>query len=102
MSGDIHSFPCIKERMAKMTIALWTILWIVIAFLIYKFIINPQIVVPSVLKETCPTRWTFKDGMCHPDYETNCVPFDPSKLTSFHEKCDIAKKCGTDWSGMCL
>ena len=103
MSSDIHSFPCTKERMAKMTVAIWTLFWLAIAFLIYKFVINPQIVVPASLKGTpCPDRWTFSDGMCHPNYETKCVSFDPSKLKTFEEKCNVAKKCGTDWAGMCL
>lgn len=90
--------------MSKVTVALWTFLWLLIAFAIYKFVFNPQIVITPSLSNAskCPERWTFHNGFCNPDYETVCIPFDPSKLTNITEACAIAKKCQTNWSDMCL
>jgi hypothetical protein len=34
-------------------------------------------------------------------YNTNCMPFDPSKITSIISGCKLARSCGTDWKGMC-
>ena len=90
--------------MSKVTAALWTLLWLIVAFVIYKYGFNPQIVIASSLKNAskCPERWTVRDQLCHPDYKTTCIPFDPSKLRNIAEACSIAKRCQTDWSNMCL
>ena len=90
--------------MGYVTIALYTIGWMVASFLIYKYIFNPQIVIESSKKtlSQCPERWVFKDGMCEPSYSTTCVKFDPSTITTFQQACNLAKSCSTDWSGMCL
>ena len=87
-----------------MAIIAWTLLWLGLAFVIYKYVFNPQVVIQATVKNSskCPERWTFKEGMCHPDYDTKCVPFDPSKLITMHQRCGVAKQCGTNWSRMCL
>jgi len=38
-------------------------------------------------------------GKCWPTYQTTCQPFDPSLYTA--TRCDIAKSCGTTWTGLC-
>jgi hypothetical protein len=38
-------------------------------------------------------------GKCWPTYQTTCQPFDPSLYTK--TRCDIAKSCGTTWTGVC-
>ena len=38
-------------------------------------------------------------GKCWPTYQTTCQPFDPSLYTA--NRCDIAKSCGTTWTGLC-
>ena len=90
--------------MSNLSIALWTLLWLSVAFAIYKYVFNPQVVLPATLASAskCPDRWTFRSNLCYPDYDTRCIAFDPSKLKNMQEACQIAKKCGTDWSGMCL
>jgi hypothetical protein len=70
----------------------------------YRFLFNPQIVIESS-KETlsqCPERWSLKDGLCVPSYTTKCIAFDPGTITTFQAACNLAKSCGTDWSGLCL
>jgi hypothetical protein len=100
-----HSFPCILERMRYVEIAIWTIVLAGVGLVIYKFIVNPQIIVtPSVEKlSQCPTRWTYDAGtkLCSPDYATSCKPFDPSTITNVQQACNIATTCGTNWSDVC-
>jgi hypothetical protein len=90
--------------MSTVKVAIFTLLWIGLAFVIYKFVFNPQLVIQASLKSAskCPDRWTFNGTMCYPSYDTQCIPFDPSKLKNIQEACVIAKKCQTDWSSMCL
>lgn len=90
--------------MSTLNVAVWTVFWIIIIFLCYRLVFNPQIVIIPSLKNAskCPDRWTYKSTMCYPDYDTKCIPFDPSKIQNIQEGCVIAKKCGTDWSGFCL
>ena len=38
-------------------------------------------------------------GKCWPTYQTTCQPFDPSLYTA--TRCEIAKSCGTTWTGLC-
>ena len=89
--------------MSNLTIAVWTLVWLGVAFVVYKYVFNPQVILPATLSSvsTCPDRWTFRSAMCYPDYDTHCIPFDPKKLTNLREGCEIAKKCGTNWSGRC-
>ena len=52
----------------------------------------------------CPDQWNYdyNTKMCTPSYNTKCVPFNPEIVTTISQACDIAKECGTNWSGMCL
>ena len=106
MSGDFHSFPCNVERMAYMTVALWTIVWFVLAVLLYHYVFNPQMVITpkSKLVDKCPDRWTYNatTKLCTPNYTTKCVPFDPDKVPTVGQKCNIARTCGTNWSNVCF
>lgn len=79
----------------------------IVLLAIYKYALNPQIVVtpdPSTM-DTCPDRWTFDPNkqMCEPNYPTHCLPFNPksSNLTTVAQKCALAQRCNTGWSGMC-
>ena len=49
----------------------------------------------------CPDQWVYRDedSMCHPLYQTECVPFNPEVLKV--DRCQIAKNCGTTWKGLC-
>ena len=72
---------------------------------IYKYVINPQMVIPPGGGSPCPDLWSFNPGSrkCEPDYTTNCTPFDPddSSLKTAESKCTMAHNCGTDWPGNC-
>jgi len=89
--------------MSKLTIAVYSIVGITVIVLLYKYVFNPQMVLtPSVGKASqCPVNWSYSAGLCHPEYGTSCMPFDPSKITSAESGCSLARTCGTDWSGMC-
>ena len=67
-----------------------------IIFLIYKFVLNPQIVDRQQTK--CPTNWTYSAPLCTPDYETSCSAFNPSKMTSKADRISFAESCGVQWS----
>ena len=89
--------------MSKLTIALISIVSITGIILIYHYVFNPQIV-SSPNKKTasqCPENWIYEDTLCKPTYPTSCMPFDPTKITSAVSACNLAKTCGTMWSGMC-
>lgn len=90
--------------MAKLTIALWSAVLTIVVLVIYKFVINPQIVVTPSRKHLsdCPERWKFDGTNCIPQYETKCIAFNPKTIQTIQQACNIAKKCGTDWDGMCL
>ena len=86
--------------MAVVATAIFTV-----AFLaLYKYAINPQIVV-NIAKAQCPNRWTYNMATknCEPQYETHCTAFDPSAptLESASAKCNVAQSCGTSWTGNC-
>ena len=89
--------------MSKLMVALVSLATIVVLVLAYRFIFNPQLVgVASVVNASkCPERWTYSDGLCKPNYQTSCMPFDPAKITSAVSGCNLARTCGTDWTGMC-
>jgi hypothetical protein len=89
--------------MSNTTIAVWTIFWFFILLLLYRFAFNPQIlIIPSVLNlKGCPDRWTYDGSMCTPNYPTSCKEFDPNKIVTLSEACNICKSCGTNWSGQC-
>ncbi len=105
MSCDIHSFPCNKERMEYLSTIVWTVLFTILFVVLYKVLINPQIVIsPDTTKMApCPDGWNMVNNLCTPNYKTTCQPFDPKQSTiqSASAKCNLARTCGTTWSGMC-
>jgi hypothetical protein len=84
-----------------------TILFTIGFLVIYKFVVNPQLVftLDVTTMAQCPDRWNFDaiSRMCKPAYETHCLPFDPtvSTLNTALAKCNVARSCGTTWSGHC-
>jgi hypothetical protein len=54
---------------------------------------------PSTEHSGCPDRWIEKDGMCTPQYQTKCQPYNP--LLYAGQECEIAAACGTSFKGMC-
>jgi hypothetical protein len=80
--------------------AIITVVSTIAVLCIYKFIINPQIVIPKTFGQ-CPSMWSFNPTtkMCDPGYTTHCLPFDPTAttLSSPNAKTELAHSCGTDW-----
>ena len=72
---------------------------------VYKYVINPQMVIPAGKGAPCPDQWSFNvgSGMCEPQYPTTCTPFDPKTetLQTPEAKCNLARTCGTDWPANC-
>jgi Plasmodium falciparum domain of unknown function (CPW_WPC) len=72
---------------------------------VYKYVINPQMVIPAGKGSPCPDQWLFNvgSGMCEPQYTTTCGPFDPKTptLQTPEAKCNLAHTCGTDWPANC-
>jgi hypothetical protein len=93
--------------MSSLGTAALTVLFTVIFLVAYKFLINPQVILPATLSSMskCPERWNYNAGtqMCDPAYVTSCLPFSPDAptLTSVLARCNLAKTCGTSWSGAC-
>jgi hypothetical protein len=84
-----------------------TVVFTVLMLVVYKFVINPQVV--SSLDPTkmakCPDGWTYNIStkLCEPNTKTSCYPFDPdaTSIQLAAAKCNLARTCGTTWSGMC-
>jgi hypothetical protein len=74
---------------------------------ILKYVVGVHIELPTNVKQMtqCPDRWNFNSitKMCEPAYSTHCLPFNPSAATlnNVTAKCNLARSCGTDWSGIC-
>jgi len=90
--------------MSYIQTAVVTALFTVLFLVLYKYVVNPQVViVPGVSQ--CPERWNYNAGtqMCEPAYKTACLPFNPdvTTLKSAAARCNLAKTCGTSWSGSC-
>ena len=73
---------------------------------IYSMILQPQIRLQkrTVIKDQpCPDMWQYneKTGMCQPTYETACLPFRAGEFETYHSQCEFAKRCGTNWAGLC-
>jgi hypothetical protein len=74
---------------------------------ILKYAVGVHIELPASVQQMtqCPDRWNFNSTtkMCEPAYSTHCLPFNPSAATlnSVTAKCNVARSCGTDWSGIC-
>lgn len=62
-----------------------------ILFLIYKFVLNPQILMSA--QSQCPKDWIYKDSLCNPPIGSVCKAFDPSKMGKA-ERIAFVKKCG--------
>jgi hypothetical protein len=69
----------------------------IIIFLLYKFVLNPQIIGLQAT-ETCPTKWKYEKPLCKPTYDTICSAFDPSKMTSKADRIAFAEQCGVKWN----
>ena len=88
------------------TIAL-TIVFTTIFLVIYKLVVNPQVVLNlnTTQMAKCPDSWTYDSvgGVCRPNTTSSCMPFDPDADTiqTSAAKCNLARTCGTTWSGMC-
>lgn len=84
-----------------------TILFTVLFLAVYKLLVNPQLVltVDVTKMAKCPDAWTYSgtSQMCEPNYKTQCLAFNPelSSLNTAISKCNIARACGTTWSGVC-
>jgi hypothetical protein len=87
--------------------AAWTIFFTLLFLGLYKLVINPQIVltVDASKMSKCPDGWTYEISTksCQSNTPTSCSPFDPDAPTiqSAAAKCNLARTCGTTWSGMC-
>jgi len=93
--------------MEYVSTAALTVLFTVILLIVYKYVINPQIVLrmdPTKMAK-CPDSWTYDSAsnLCKPNALTSCMPFDPdaSTIQSAVAKCNLARSCGTTWLGMC-
>jgi hypothetical protein len=93
--------------MEYVSAAALTAVFTVILLIIYKFVINPQIVLtldPTKMAK-CPDTWKYNVAtkLCEPNSATSCMPFSPDESTiqSAAAKCNLARTCGTTWSGMC-
>lgn len=71
----------------------------------YYFVLQPQIRIrkSTRISQQCPDRWLFNGEKCEPRYETSCLPFSPNdpNMQSYTSQCEFAKRCGTNWGGMC-
>ena len=93
--------------MKYLSTAVLTVLFTDLFLVVYKLVINPQMVITPTLKmmSKCPNNWTYNGDtkMCVPQYDTKCTPFDPDAptLNTVASRCNVANMCGTDWSGVC-
>lgn len=93
--------------MEYVSTAALTVLFTVVLLIVYKYVINPQIVIrlDTTKMAKCPDSWTYNlaSNLCQPNAATSCMPFDPDATTiqSAIAKCNLARQCGTTWSGMC-
>jgi hypothetical protein len=105
MAGNFHSFPCKEERMEYIVTAVLAGIFTLLFVAFYKFVINPQYVPSAPAMAKCPDMWNYNttNKMCEPAYDTHCLPFNPdtNTLTTMTSKCNLARSCGTTWSGMC-
>jgi hypothetical protein len=85
----------------------WTIVFTISFLAIYKFVINPQVVltIDTNKMSKCPDGWNYNlsTSLCEPQMKTSCYPFNPNVQTmqTPAARCNLARTCGTTWSGMC-
>lgn len=83
--------------------AVFTILFIGL----YKYAVNPQMIIRPTMDNMslCPDNWSYVESekKCVPTYPTSCSPFDPKAptLDNVVARCNMARLCGTTWSGFC-
>jgi hypothetical protein len=93
--------------MQYIVIAVSAAIFTIILLAVYKYGLNPQIIIQpdSSSMTVCPDRWNLNSEkqMCEPSYSTHCLPFSPKSpnLTTVTQKCSLAGRCSTGWSGMC-
>jgi hypothetical protein len=84
-------------------VVVFTLLFVVVAK--YGFGVHVEVPASAQQMSQCPDRWNFNIAtkMCEPAYSTHCLPFNPSAATlnTVAAKCNTARSCGTDWSGIC-
>ncbi len=85
--------------------AVLAVVFTLIFVAIYKYGLNPQYVPNATAMAQCPDMWNYNTikQMCEPAYDTHCLPFNPNTntLATMTAKCNLARSCGTSWSGMC-
>jgi len=93
--------------MEYLSTVLFTAVFTVLILAVYKFVINPQVVLtldPTKMAK-CPDGWSYSlvSKLCEPNTASTCMPFDPdaTSIQSAVAKCNLARSCGTSWSGMC-
>jgi hypothetical protein len=89
--------------MGKLQTVLISVGVVIVLLLVYRFLFNPQVLLGggNDVETTCPDRWDYIDGLCKPNYDTTCMPFDPFKITSNVAGCNLARSCGSNWPGKC-
>ena len=93
--------------MEYLSTAALTLVFTVLMILAYKFLINPQVVLTldGSKMAKCPDAWAFNSSskLCEANMPTMCASFDPDAVAiqSAAAKCNLARTCGTTWSGMC-
>jgi hypothetical protein len=91
----------------KIIIALYAIPITLVLLYIYKKVLNPIIIAkPDLSKMSkCPDAWIYDDStqLCSPNYKTDCLPYNPNTplLTTYEQRCQLARRCNTTWSGLC-
>jgi len=86
--------------MTKPQTVLVSIAVIALFIVVYKFLFNPQVIMGN-LGSVCPDRCVYMGGKCIPTYGTTCTEFDPNTIKSDAQACNLARSCGTSWSGKC-
>jgi hypothetical protein len=89
--------------MTTVEVALYSLAAVLVLLVLYRYAFNPQVLLTARRADMaqCPDRWVFADGLCRPTYNTECAAFDPTTITSGPEGCNLARTCGTNWSGFC-
>ena len=90
-----------KPFMQDMLVILGTLATFAVVTAFY-LALKPTVFLEETLGHNqCPDQWVYRseDSMCHPLYQTECVPFNPEVLKV--DRCQIAKNCSTTWKGLC-
>jgi hypothetical protein len=97
-----------NKRMEYLLTTAWTIVFTVLFLVIYKYVINPQVILKldASKMSKCPDGWLYdsEKNLCFYDSPVSgCLPFNPDDVSiqSTSAKCNLARQCGTTWNGMC-